>query len=439
MRVLARLVVCALSGLAACSSHDGSGSSSSGTPGDSGPRSPFSEIELQVLLHELGSLDAEPPGDPTNQYADDARAAALGQKLFFETRYSSGGPSGGVSCATCHIPDKGFQDDRANTSFGIAFTNRHAPSLFNAAYGAAQGDTVWQFWDGRKDSLWAQALAPPENPVEMGSTRAKVALLLYDKYKPDYEAIFGPLPALRDTAGNPLPETDKNKHDITQVFVNFGKAIEAYERKLISRNSRFDQFYEEIATGAATSDKLTARQIAGLKLFIGKGRCISCHLGSNFTDWQFHNTAVSQTGQNLPSEDRGRADGIGQVLRDEFNCASEWSDQPDKSRCEVKALTAAALDGGAAASAIGAFKTPSLRAVSSTAPYFHTGELKTLADVISFYDRGGDSSGFIGTRDEDIQKLELSDEEQQLLVEFLNSLDGQALDVSLTTAPALPD
>ena len=109
-----------------------------------------------------------------------------------------------MSCATCHIPSKGFQDDRSNTSQGIGFTSRHAPTLFNAAYGASGSGTVWQFWDGRKDSLWAQALGPPENPLEMGSTRCKIALFLYDKYRSDYEPVFGPMPALRDDTGAPL-------------------------------------------------------------------------------------------------------------------------------------------------------------------------------------------------------------------------------------------
>jgi hypothetical protein len=156
----------------------------------------FSEIELVVIREELGSLPERPPSDPGNQFGDNADAAALGQAFFFEPSYS---PRGNLSCATCHNPKTGFQDSRADTSQGIDFSTRQAPSLMNAAYGAdLPGATVWQFWDGRKDSQWSQALAPVENPAEMGSSRTKVALLIYDKYRADFEAVFGPLTALRD-------------------------------------------------------------------------------------------------------------------------------------------------------------------------------------------------------------------------------------------------
>jgi cytochrome c peroxidase len=412
----------------------------------------FTEVELEVILHELGSLPAEPPSDPSNRFADDAAAASLGQKLFFETGYSrTDGPIGPVSCATCHIPSKGFQDDRSNTSQGIGFTSRHAPTLFNAAYGASGSGTVWQFWDGRKDSLWAQALGPPENPLEMGSTRCGVALLLYDKYKNEYENVFGPMPALRDDTGAaviPVATEDKspecNSLDptvralVTPVYVNFGKAIAAYERRIISRNSRFDQFYEEITTGVSTSDKLSEQEISGLKMFVGKGGCVSCHKGSNFSDWNFHSAGISQTGTNLPAEDRGRADGVVAVVRDEFNCMSEWSDQPDKTKCEVNELVARISTTGPEPSELGAFKTPSLRSVSLSAPYFHTGTLRTLDEVIALYDRGGDPSGFLGTVDENVRQLNLSDDEKLDLVAFLIALEGQPLDSSLLTDPRSP-
>jgi cytochrome c peroxidase len=436
------------------------GGGTSGAPSSGASKSPisiFSELERQIFLSQLGSLPAEAPPDPTNRYADDATAVLLGQQLFFETRYSAVGQSGPVSCATCHIPGKGFQDDRANTSEGIGFTGRHAPTIFNAAYGALlETKTVWQFWDGRKDSLWSQALGPPENPTEMGATRTKVALLIYDKYRATYEQIFGKMPGLRDQAGRPVfPETagpapagmppnpdwdpaNPLAHAITQVYVNFGKAIAAYERRIVSRNSRFDQFYEEISTGSPTSDKLTASEISGLKLFVGRGGCVSCHLGPNFTDSEFHNTGVPQVGEHLPTDDRGRADGIGKVVGDDFNCRSEWSDVSDKARCEVNRLVANAGDGGGS-SDLGAFKTPTLRSVASTAPYFHTGKVATLADTIEFYDRGGDVAHFVGTVDQNMRVLDLSSAEKQQLVDFLEALSGQALDTALTTPPALPD
>jgi cytochrome c peroxidase len=175
-----------------------------------------------------------------------------------------------------------------------------------------------------------------------------------------------------------------------------------------------------------------------LKLFVGKGGCVSCHKGSNFSDWKFHSTGISQTGANLPSEDRGRADGILEVVRDEFNCTSEWSDQPDKAKCEVSDLASRTSDAGSDPTELGAFKTPSLRSVSLSAPYFHTGTVRTLEEVVEFYDRGGDASGYLGTVDENVRKLNLSDEEKQQLSDFMRALEGQPLDASLMTDPRSP-
>jgi len=417
----------------------------------------FSSTELEVIRRELGSLPAMPPQDPTNLYADDRDAAVLGQQLFFEKRYSR---SGEISCATCHDPATGFQDRRANTSQGLAFTHRHTPTLFNVGFGTARtGSTVWQSWDGRQDSLWAQALWSPESPIDMGGTRVKIALLIYDKYPQPYTAIFGPLPTLRDAHGDPIVSptaiplkpggsatadtdawealSDDLKDQITRVFVNFGKAIAAYERLLVSRNSRFDAFYAEIAGGATRSKLLDADEALGLKVFVGNGKCISCHIGPNFTDWKFHNIGIDQLGDNILTDDQGRAKGLTWVLAEPFNCASAYSDREDKSGCAVNSIV---LDDRTVNPVEGAFKTPSLRSVAQTAPYFHTGGESTLDDVIEHYDEGGDSDGlFAGTVDPNVQKLELTEEEKQALLLFMHTLDGTQLPSSLLTAPPLPD
>jgi cytochrome c peroxidase len=137
-------------------------------------------------------------------------------------------------------------------------------------------------------------------------------------------------------------------------------------------------------------------------------------------------------------DDRGRADGIAKLVSDPFNCKSEWSDFAAKEQCEVSHVVANDLD-GAPSPDLGAFKTPTLRSVSSTAPYFHTGKFATLPDVIDFYDRGGDVANFVGTVDRNMRVLDLSSTEKQQLVDLLGSFNGQALDASLTTAPHLPD
>ena len=417
----------------------------------------FTSTDLEIIRRELGSLPAKPPQDPTNLFADDRDAAVLGQQLFFETRYSK---NGDISCATCHDPATGFQDRRANTSQGVAFTARHTPTVFNVGFGPGRaGSTVWLTWDGKKDSLWSQALASPESPVDMGGSRVKVALLLYDKYRQPYTALFGDMPELRDGAGNPLvipgalplkpgatasAETmawdalsDTLKDQITRVYVNFGKAIAAYERLLVTRDARFDSFYAEIDGGATHSKVLDQAEARGLKVFIGNGKCVSCHLGPNFSDWKFHNIGIDQLGENIPMADEGRAAGLPKLLADPFNCAGAYSDRSDKVGCAVNGIV---LDDGTLVPAEGAFKTPTLRNVSLTAPYFHTGSEASLADVVDHYDEGGDQAGrFTGTVDTNVQRLGLTDEEKADVVRFLQTLDGVALPSSLVSEPALPD
>lgn len=401
----------------------------------------FTAAERSTILTWLGPLPDAPPPDPTNRYADTPEAAAFGQKLFFDPRYSG---DASVSCATCHAPETGFDDARANTSLGLAFTDRSAMPILNGAYGAAAESSapVWQFWDGRCDSQWSQALQPPESPVEMGSSRTTIALHLYDHYRAEYEAIFGAMPALRDDDGEAtIPEwalpgdpawqdlSEETQFDINSIFANFGKAIAAYERRLVSRNSRFDAFWQDLNAGAADSEQLTQLEKEGLRVFITNGRCLGCHGGPNFTDGQFHNIAVAQQGDNIRASDDGRAEGIKRLLDDLFNCAGPFSDHPDKSECPLVALEP---QGGE----LGAFKTPTLRGISSTAPYMHTGDFATLEDVIHHYDIGGAPTGtFAGTRDELVRPLGLTGHERQALVAFLATLDGEPMDPALMAPP----
>lgn len=393
----------------------------------------FTESERATILTWLGPMPDAPPPDPSNAYADDPAAAVFGQKLFYDTGYSG---DGNISCATCHAPDTGFDDGRANTSLGLAFTGRSAMTVFNGAFGAAAGGTpVWQFWDGRCDSQWSQALQPPESPAEMGSSRTTVALRLHDTYRDEYEAIFGAMPDLRDGDGQPLiPEMavpadaawqalpESVQDDVNRIYANFGKAIAAYERKLVSRDSRFDMFWRELSEGAPDSDILTLIEKEGLRAFIGTGRCLGCHGGPNFTDGQFHNIAVPQEGPNVATSDDGRATGLQRLFNDEFNCIGTYSDHPDKSQCAI-----ASLDPGGGE--MGAFKTPSLRHVTATAPYMHTGGFATLDDVMQHYDIGGGPTGtFAGTRDELMRPLALTPIERQGLVAFMQTLDGTPLD-----------
>jgi cytochrome c peroxidase len=150
-------------------------------------------------LEELRSMsltELEPlPPDPTNRVADDPRAADLGSRLFFDTRLSS---NGRVACSTCHQPDRGFQDGTA-LAIGVGTTARRTMPI------AGMARSPFLFWDGRKDSLWAQALGPLESSVEHGGTRAQYAHTIADHYRGEYEAVFGPLPDLSAVPASAAP------------------------------------------------------------------------------------------------------------------------------------------------------------------------------------------------------------------------------------------
>lgn len=401
-----------------------------------------SSSQLAALTEHFATVPATPPPSPSNAVADDAAAAILGQKLFFESRYSENGQ---VACATCHNPDSGFQDDRNNTALGLDFTGRHPPTILNAALLIEEGtDTNWMLWDGRKDSLWSQALGPPEDGKEMGGSRVGIVYMMYDLYKDEYEAIFGALPNLRDDAGEALfpmkgkpgmPEweglSSSEKTSFNRAYSNFGKAIAAYERLLIDRGSPFDDWYTEtVVDSSGTSTAISAAARRGLMLFMGKAACTECHNGPALSDGSFHNTGVPQEGPHLPTSDDGRASGVDKAIGDEFNCAGDYSDHSDKSKCGVGM---AGLE-----RPVGAFKTPSLRNVAITAPYMHTGTLDTLQAVVEFYDDGGADSGFSGDKDEVLKPLNLTDGEQRDLVAFLESLTSTPYPAKLLKKPTLP-
>ena len=353
--------------------------------------------------------------DPTNRHADDAAAAALGRSLFFDAALSA---NGNVSCASCHQPQRQFQDGTP-LGHGVGTTNRRTMPIAGTAH------SPFLFWDGRKDSLWSQALGPLEHPAEHGGTRSRYVRLIAQKYRTAYEPVFGPLPELRHipadagpvsdpaaaSAWNALPESDRDA--VTRVFVNIGKAIAAYERKIEYAPSRFDRFADELQrTGRAPAGVLTPDEVAGLRLFIGKANCTQCHNGPLFTNQEFHNTGVP-AGETLPA-DRGRIDGAKRVLSDEFNCRSRWSDTAPNQCAELEFLSA---DGHELERA---YKVPSLRGVAERAPYMHAGQLATLDDVVAHYNRAPRAPA----GHTELQPLRLDDRERRQLVAFLRTLSG---------------
>jgi cytochrome c peroxidase len=210
----------------------GFGSGSWGWRSSAGAR--WSDEEVGVLASLRLSRLPAPPSDPSNRVEGRPEAVALGKRLFNDARFSR---NGAVSCASCHEPDKQYQDGLP-LARGIGTGSRRAMPVVGAGYG------TWFFWDGRKDSLWSQALGPLEDAVEHGGNRMRYARLIRSNYLAHYEALFGPMPSLEGLPedASPLgtsaeqtawatldPDTRSN---VSRVFANFGKAVAAYEKTL---------------------------------------------------------------------------------------------------------------------------------------------------------------------------------------------------------------
>jgi len=349
------------------------------------------------------ALPAAPPPDPSNAHADDPAAAELGRALFSESKLS---PTG-VSCARCHWPELVFQEGHETPAQGVSRLDRNAPTTLLTGY----HDT--QLWDGRADSLWMQALAPIEAAAEFGSSRLFAVHALYDQYRAQYEAVFGPLPPLEDSARFPAAGgpgdvawealSDADRGAVTRAFVNIGKSIAAFERSQRIAPSPLDEY----ARGDLSA--LTPAQKDGLSAFFTAG-CAQCHYGPLLSDGSFHNLRFP-TGRHDRAADRGRIDGLPQLLGSEFNRAGPFSDAE------------AALLPGREEAALGAFKTPGLRGVGYTLPYGHGGSYWGLASLLEAIRTGGlpgDSPYAAGEADPFL--VEFDPALTADLIEFLSSL-----------------
>jgi cytochrome c peroxidase len=371
----------------------------------------------EALGLSIESLEA-PPRDPSNRWADDAQAAALGHQLFFDPRLSA---NGRVSCASCHDPKRDFQDGIA-LGKGVGTTDRRTMPIAGTAY------SPFLFWDGRKDSQWAQALGPLESAVEHGGNRAQYAHVVAAHYRDQYERVFGALPDLRGVPSTWKELTQAQRDSVTRVFVNVGKAIAAYERQIQFAPARFDRFVAAWRkAGTPPKDILDARELAGFALFQGKASCTQCHNGPLLTNNEFHNTGVPKRG-GLP-EDRGRIAAVTAVKSDEFNCRSRWSDARPEECQELDFLAPPS------APQQRAFKVPSLRNVAERAPYMHAGQFATLSEVLNHYNRA--PSAPAGTTE--LKPLRLSSAELGQLEAFLRTLSGGlSAPGKFLAAPSLP-
>ncbi len=383
----------------------------------------WTEDDVRILTSLWIESLPPPPPNPSNAQAGNPAAAALGKKLFFDPRFSGNLE---VSCATCHRPDYGFTDSLP-LAHGMGTTTRRTMPLIGMAY------QTWFFWDGRKDSLWSQALGPLESPVEHGITRTFCFLKILEHYREEYEAVFGPIPEIDPDTCPPVarPSQDdaeamaawlgmpeENRDSINRVYANMGKAIEAYVRTIMPQPSRFDDYVRHLGKGdrKAMMDTLTAEEALGLRLFIGKGQCINCHNSPLFSNGEFHDTGLRNVDGN--PEDPGRSAGIPAVLEDEFNCLGPYSDATPEECVELRFMDTATEK------FTHAFKTVSLRNVALRPPYMHAGQFNTLGEVLSSYreiDRIFDAGE--GYRP-DIRHGRLTDEELGLIEGFLWTLNS---------------
>ncbi|MFK8030671.1 MAG: cytochrome c peroxidase [Gammaproteobacteria bacterium] len=379
----------------------------------------FTPTELAQLkaLH-LSSL-APLQKDASNKFSQNPAAAALGRALFFDVGLSR---SGTVSCATCHNPELGFGDGKI-LSFGTAKTERHAPALTGVAH------STWFYWDGRRDSLWSQALSPLESSGEMDNTRGDV--LRYVVSHPEHGPAFKRLTGfgeelLTDLDSEGMGPADgapgriawnqlrpPQKERLNTAFSIVGKVLAAFEETIQHAPSRFDQFVEVLLDdGENAAAKLLSRaEIRGAKLYANENKtpCLRCHNGPLFTNQEFHNidTGLSARG----NFDAGRKIGARLVQLDEFNCYGVFS---DATRQECTALTF----GRGNHLEAGAFKTPGLRNVVNTAPYFHDGRMPTLETVVAHYLASeGDTEDV-----HEMPKFELTPGEASDLIAFLKTL-----------------
>jgi cytochrome c peroxidase len=340
----------------------------------------WSKDELATLASlRLSQLPA-PPLDPSNAYEGSTLAATLGQRLFVDTRMSR---NQAVSCATCHDPARQFQDGKP-VSQGVGTGTRRAMPIADAGRGP------WLFWDGRKDSLWSQALGPLEDAVEHGGSRTRYVHLVAQHHRDAYVNVFGSLPDLgrlpldASPLGNEQERAAWQSMDaasrdaVNRIFANIGKAIAAYEKRITHGESRVDRYIEALVQGQPSREPtLDDKEIRGLRLFIGKAQCIGCHNGPLLTDQHFHNTGVPQ--RDAAHADRGRAAGLQRLQQDEFNCLGRYSDAKPEQCGELRFL---ALDDRHME---GAFKTPGLRDVALRPPYMHAGQVTTLDAVVRHY------------------------------------------------------
>jgi cytochrome c peroxidase len=295
---------------------------------------------------------------------------ALGRRLFFDPRLSGNNK---ISCATCHQPDKHFTDGLAQSlAFdGHSHVPRNAPSLFYSGY------QYRQFWDGKAASLQEQVRTVLFNVQEMNADSLLIATRLQQDTA--YKSYF-------------------NKTQPASMIDQVAECIAAFVRGLSPRNSRFDRYMQ------GNEAALTAAEIKGFNLFMGKAQCGTCHFAPLFN------------GLTPPFYDRTEFEVLGATRTDDLEKPEPDSDMGRYPLFPMDYYKQA-------------FKTPTVRNAAATAPYMHNGAFKTLEAVIGFYNKGGAAGLKLPIDNQTLSPLplHLTPEETAGIVSFIHTLDDAAI------------
>lgn len=361
----------------------------------------FSGAEKRlILLH--GPWPPKWTPDPSNRFSGNPAAIRLGRTLFFSPALSRGRDR---SCATCHRPDRAFQDGTVrprSVAAAGARVDRNTLSVAN------QRLNRWFGWAGQSDTLWAQSVRPLLDPRELAMTA--VALQRRVAATPALAAVYA-----RVTG------TKAADHAPPAVAVTVGKLLAAWQETLVTGRTAFDRFRDALAkddrAGIAAYPEAAKR---GLRLFVGRGKCSACHFGPNFTNGEFHNIGVlhfvddGKTGA-ARQVDKGRYGGIQILRKSVHNLLGAFNDDPARRTAGFTRRVRLHPRNW------GEFRVPSLRNVARTAPYMHAGSHKTLTDVVRHYSEIPENRLHQG-RARLLRPLNLSKREIVDLVAFLRTL-----------------
>ena len=309
----------------------------------------FTESEVRAILAH-GPWPTPIASDPSNRASGQRAAVELGERLFFDTRLSA---SGKFSCGTCHVPERNWTDNRMRGA-AAAEVDRNTPTLMNVRLGR------WYGWDGGADSLLVAEHPADPRPPRAGRQPAP-------RRRADAQGRAARLP-LSPQLRRRRPRRPTTK----RCWSNVGKALAAFQETFETPPTPFDRFRNALAQGERVKAGLYSDAAQrGLRIFVGKGNCSSCHSGPNFTNGEFRNNGFSGR--------RRRVEGLKAAQASRFNLAERYNDDPQKRVRPVQEPEA------------GAFKVPTLRHLMLTAPYGHDGKRETLADVVRHYSEQGSS------------------------------------------------